>query len=158
MELSFQLNERCKMKTWIIRAKNKKSTIERESYVKDDQTIWVETGWRSGSFFIVTNDGNPPAIDLSNPDNDFEVYSFSDTNVHEVGLCDTFDGCWTDVEFPEDMSDEEQERLQDLIDDDGAYETLTSEGWEPDDGEVWLHGPLILEDEDENVIADGESA
>ena len=144
------------MATWTIYAKYKKSTVEKEYFTKDGQTIVIENGWRSGSFTITTESDEPPEIDVVNEDG-LDIYSFYPDGVESVELIETYDGCWMDVEWPDDMSEEEQERLQELFDEDGYYDVLESqEGWMHDETEMWLTGPLVLEDADGNVIADGE--
>ena len=143
------------LKTWTLYAKYKKSTVEREHYTKDGQTIIVETGWRGGDFTVNTVGDDPPDIDVENEDG-IDVYGHSSDNVDSIDTNSTYDGCWMDIEWPEDMPEEEQERLQELIDENGFYDALTEEGWDQTDGEMWLHGPLVIEDSDGNVVADGE--
>lgn len=148
------------MATWIIYAKYKKSTVEKEYFTKDGQTIVIENGWRGGRFQIETEGDEPPEIDVVNTDNidgGLEIYSFYPDGVESVELLETYDGCWFDVEWPEDMPEEERKRLQERFDEDGYYDVLESqEGWMHDETEMWLVGPLVLEDSDGNVVADGE--
>jgi hypothetical protein len=65
-----------------------------------------------------------------------------------------WDGCWEDIEFPEDMAEEEQERLQELIEEEGdIYDVLENqEGWNQSDTEAWIWGPILIEDEEGNQI------
>lgn len=148
------------MATWVIYAKYKKSTVEKEYFTKDGQTIVIENGWRGGRFQIETEGDEPPEVDVVNTDNidgGLEIYSFYPDGVESVELLETYDGCWFDVEWPEDMPEEERERLQELFDEDGYYDVLESqEGWMHDETEMWLVGPLVLEDSDGNVVADGD--
>lgn len=140
------------MATFIIRAQYKKSTIEREHWHKDGSEVIRETGWRGGSFYITTEDDNPPDIDLENPD-DFDVYE----NDYECELIECFDGCWEEITFSDDIAEEEQERLQELFDDEGFYEVMEgTESWSQGDTEMILQGPLQLETEDGTIIGQGE--
>lgn len=144
------------MATWIIYAKYKKSTVEKEYFTKDGQTICIENGWRGGRFQIETEGDDPPEVDVVNED-ELDIYSFYPDGVETVELLETYDGCWMDVTWPDDMPEEEQERLQELFDEDGYYSVLEEqEGWTHDETEMWLVGPLVLEDENGNVIADGD--
>ncbi len=80
-----------------------------------------------------------PDIDLANPDG-LEVFATD----YDFELDSLDDGWYGDVEYPEDMSDEERERLEELWDEDG-YDGWESEGWTNDDTETWFYGPLSLE-------------
>ena len=142
--------------SWTVYAKYKKSTVEKEYYTKDGQTIVRETGWRSGTFTIYTNTNQPPEIDVKNED-DLNIYDFYPDGVESVELNECWDGCWEDVTWPDDMPEEERERLQALIEEDGFFSVLEdAEDWMLDETEMWLVGPLVLEDSEGNVVADGD--
>lgn len=143
------------MAIWIVRAKYKKSTVEREFFSKDGATIVVENGWRGGSFSIETDSDDLPDIYVTN-EAGLNIYDFYPEGVVSVEMQETYDGCWMDIEFPEDMPEEEQERIQELIDDGYYYDALEEEGFMHSETEMWLHGPLVVEDEDGNVVLDGE--
>lgn len=144
------------MAIWKIRAKYKKSTVEKEYFEKDGKFIVVETGWRGGSFTIETNSDDPPDIDLVNED-EIDIYDAYVDGVERIELDHTYDGCWTDYEWPEDMPEEERERIQALCDEEGYYDALEHyEGWSSWETEMWLVGPLVLEDADGNIVGDGE--
>lgn len=143
------------MADWTISAKYKKSTIEREFWSKDGQTLYIETGWRSGSFSVTTEGDEPPEYDVENPD-DLDVYSDYPDGVDSVELNETWDGCWTDFGWPDDMPEEERERLEARFEEDSFFEVLEEEGWSQEECEMWLTGPLVLEDADGNVVADGD--
>ena len=155
-ENSNDVEEKKTSKTWTLYAKYKKSTVEREEFTKDGESVVVETGWRSGSFTITTEGDDPPAYDVKNEDG-VEIYGYYPDGVESVDLNETWDGCWQDVEWPDSVSEEEQERLQERFDEEGYYSVLVDEeGWDQGDTEMWLHGPLVIEDGDGNVVADGE--
>jgi hypothetical protein len=144
------------MATWTVYAKYKKSTVEREFFTKDGKSLYIETGWRSGSFLVETETDEPPAYDVENSD-DLEVYGDYPEGVESVDLNETWDGCWTEYGWPDDMPEEERERLEARFEEDTYFEVLEDEGWEQDNCEMWLVGPLVIEDEDGNVVADGDS-
>lgn len=145
------------MATWKISAKYKKSTVEKEYFAKDGKFICVETGWRGGSFTITTEGDDPPDIDLLNED-DLNIYDAYVDGVESIELDHTYDGCWTDYEWPDDMPEEEQERLRELCNEEGYYDVLENqEGWSSYESEMWLVGPLVLEDADGNIVGDGDS-
>lgn len=147
------------MAVWTVRTYFKKSIEEHEHFVKDGQTITRKTGWRSGSWSVTTTDDNPPEFDFDVvPGGDgrkdsIDMYNCPGANIDEVELIETWDGCWEDIVFPEDMDEEEQERLQELIDEEGFYDAIEDqEGWTQDDTECWIWGPIEISDEDGNVV------
>lgn len=133
------------MTTWKISNKEKKSCEEREIWTKDDQTIVRITGFRWGKFTIETNDDNPPeGITEGNPDG-IDMYSYSGDNAEDGAELDMMDDGWyADWEFPEDMDEEEQQRIMDGWDED-SWDFLEGEGWCLDETEAWLYGPLDIE-------------
>jgi hypothetical protein len=52
------------------------------------------------------------------------------------------------------MDDEEQERLQELIEEEGdIYDVLENqEGWSQSDTEAWIWGPILIEDSNGNRV------
>jgi hypothetical protein len=87
------------------------------------------------------------------------MYNLSGPNIESSELEGMNDGCWEDYEWPEEMDEEEQERLMELIEESSAYEVLEDEeGWMLDESEAWCWGPILIEDENGNqvkiVIAD----
>ena len=73
-------------------------------------------------------------------------------NIEEVEMVETSDGCWEDVEFPEEMDEEEQEQLQELMDEEGYYTALEENDWMHDETEMWVWGPIEILDEDGNRV------
>lgn len=133
------------MTTWKISNKEKKSCEEREFWSKDDQTIVRVTGFRWGTFTVETSDDEPPeGITEENPDG-IDMYSYSGDNADEGAELDMMDDGWyADWEFPNDMDEEEQQRLIDGFDED-SYDFLEGEGWYNNETEAWLFGPLDIE-------------
>lgn len=125
------------MATWVLKTLEKKSVEETEFWTKDGQTIKRITGFRWGT--VSCENDERPDIDLTNPDG-LEVFATD----YDFELDSLDDGWYGDVEYPEDMSDEERERMDELWDEDG-YDGWESDGWYNDDTETWFYGPLSLE-------------
>lgn len=148
------------MANWKVSTYFKKSCEEHEHYYKDGQTIIRKTGYRLGSFFVETSDDNPPEFEFDYvPGGDgrkdsINMYDCCINNIENVELDTMWDGCWEDIVFPENMDDEEQERLQELIDEEGDVYTVLEdqEGWSQNDTEAWVWGPILIEDENGNQI------
>jgi hypothetical protein len=117
----------------------KKSIVEVNFWYKDGMTIRRETGWRwgSGDVILVDNDEEENFLAAVQSE-EVDVYDY------EFELDSLDDGCWEDVEYPEDMSEEERERLDELWNDE-PHEGWENEGWSLDDAELWFTGPIKLE-------------
>jgi hypothetical protein len=137
------------MATWILKTLHKKSAVEKQFWYKDDKVIIREEGYRWGEFYCENDE--QPEIDLENSDD----YNLSESD-YDWELTSLDDGCWADWTFPEDMSEEEQEKITEAWDED-FFEGLEELGWSCDDTDYILQGPLELSDEDGNVIASGEN-
>lgn len=148
------------MANWKVSTYFKKSCEEHEYYYKNDQSIIRKTGYRLGSFFVETSNDNPPEFEFDYvPGGDgrkdsINMYDCCINNIENVELDTMWDGCWEDIVFPDEMDEEEQERLQALIDEEGdVYEVLEhQEGWSQNDTEAWIWGPILIEDENGNQI------
>ena len=127
------------MTTYKISPEYKKSIVEKQIFYKDGKTICQSIGWRWGHVIF------DEPIDLGDytPETDqINVYELGDVVDHEFS-----DGCWAEWEFPDDMDEEEQERLQEIYEEE-YEEGLEGEGWVSYDSEVWFSGPLLIEKED----------
>jgi hypothetical protein len=125
------------MTTWKVSTKYKKSITEKQFWTKDGKTIIYSIGWRWG----YAKYAEKPDID----EDDDEV------NIYELGNVidqEQEDGCWSDWEFPDDMDEEEQEKLQEAYEEE-YDEGLEGEGWVCDDTEMWFSGPLEIEEEND---------
>lgn len=147
------------MANWRVSTYFKKSCEEHEHYFKDGKTIIRKTGYRSGSFLVETNDDNPPEFEFDFvPGGDglkdsIDMYNCSGNNIENVELDSMWDGCWEDIDFPEDMDEEEQERLQELIDQHSVSEVLEDqEDWSLNETEAWVWGPILIEDAEGNKV------
>ena len=154
------------MATWTIRTHYKKSCEQIEYYYNrkiPGGKIIVRDGFRRAEFTIETTDDEFPAIEFDEvPGGDgkrdsLDLFSLIGDNIDSTELVEMFDGgCWGDIEI-EGVDEEEEERLREFIDEEGAY-ALEDEGdWYLSDTECWVWGPLELEDEEGNtriIIAD----
>ena len=126
------------MAVWQLSTEYKKNAIEVQLWYKDGVAIKRVEGYRWGTFSCESDER--PDIDLRNEGEGYELADYD----WELDSLD--DGCWAEVEYPEDMSQEEQERMDELWDED-SYDGWENEGWSQDDSETWFNGPLSLEEE-----------
>lgn len=146
------------MTVWTVRTHYKKSIEEHEHFVKDGQEIVRRTGWRSGSWSVTTSDDQPPEFEFDYvPGGDgskdsIDMYNCPGPNIEDVELIETHDGCWEEIDWPEDMDDDERERLEALIEEEGVYALEDQEGWSQDDTEMWIWGPISIENEAGEVV------
>ena len=124
------------MAIWKISNYHKKNAVERQFWSKDGVTVSKDEGFRWGTWSCESDER--PEIDLANPDG-FEVL-FGDYD-WEMDSMD--DGCWVEWNFPDDMSEEEQERIQELWDE-NWFEGMEEDGWTNDDTEHWIFGLIEL--------------
>jgi len=129
------------MAKWRLSTVEKKRAIELEYWTHNESnhSVVYETGFRWGSVFVFTDDDNPPEIDLKNADG-LNVYSLD----YETELEFLDDGCWSDWEFPDEMTEEERNALQEGWEEDG-YDYMEGAGWYSDETQVWFDGQLELE-------------
>jgi hypothetical protein len=125
------------MATWVLTTKTKKNAVEKQFWYKDGRVIIREEGYRWGKFYCESDER--PDVDLANPDG----YELGDSE-YDWELDNLDDGCWADWTFPDDMSEEEQEEIQEAWEEDfmAGMEAL---GWSNDDTEYWFYGELELE-------------
>jgi len=145
------------MATWKIRNYYKKSIEEHEQFSKDGLTITHRTGWRSGSWYVTTSDDELPEFEFDYvPGGDgrkdsIDVYNFPGPNIEDVELIETFDGCWEEYDWPEELDEDERAQLEELVDEEGVY-ALEEHGWTQEDTQCWMWGPIVIEDEDGNQV------
>lgn len=112
------------MATWRVTPLWKKSIIEYNHMIKDDNELIIETGWRGGEFVVYTEDDNPPdlkpGVDIMNCGYESELY-------------ETFDGCWEEHHY-DDCDDETREWLQEFLEE-NSYFDLEEHGWQFDETE-----------------------
>jgi hypothetical protein len=151
--------EESQSKWWTVRTYYKKSCEQHEYFVQNEGSgkIKVVDGFRSCTYNVETNDGEFPKFEFTyvpggNGDKDsIDMNSINGANIESSELVEMFDGgCWGDNEF-EGLTLEEIEKLEEFLSENGAY-ALEDEGeWYLDDTEVWVWGPLEVEDDEGNV-------
>jgi hypothetical protein len=112
---------------WIIEPTEKKSVVDVEYYVKGNNKLRVETGWRWASYHVYTEDNNPPKFESH-----ANIYDFG----YKVELIETFDNCWTENDDSE-CDEESQEWLTEFLEDNSVFD-LESEGWDLEDTETYF--------------------
>ncbi len=132
------------MAIWKITNLEKKNAVERQYWVKGDQTIIREEGFRWG--YWTCQQDTPPDIDLANPDG-YEV----GCSEFEWELQEMVDGSWADITWPDSMTEEEQQEWEEAWNEDG-YDGVEALGWSNDETEYWIYGPLELTNEDTGEV------
>jgi hypothetical protein len=138
------------MATWRVSTLSKKSVEEHEYWVKDGKTIIRVTGYRWGTWDVTTSDDEEPQfIRVRNPlgnevEDSIDMYNCHDNNIEDSELYSLDDGWYADVEYPDDMDEQEQERMSELWDED-SYDGWESEGWVQTETECWTDSELKIE-------------
>lgn len=151
------------MATWTIRTHYKKSCEQIEYFYNreiDGARVIVRDGFRFAEYTIETSDDNFPEFEFKQvPGGDgrrdsLDLNSLYSGNIESSELVELFDGgCWGDTEVEGIDDEDEVERLIELISEEGSY-ALEEDGdgdWYLSDTEVWVWGPLEVEDEQGNV-------
>jgi hypothetical protein len=148
------------MALFTVKTYYKKSCEQHEHYVQreGEGRILVKDGFRSCEFQVETNDDEFPQFEFDcvpggdGKKDSLDMYSLNGTNIESSELVEMFDGgCWGDVEIEGIDDEEEVERLEEFISEEGAY-ALEDEGdWYLEDTEVWIWGPIEVTDEEGNV-------
>jgi hypothetical protein len=152
------------MAVWTVRPYYKKSVEEHEHFVKDGKEITKSVGWRSGSWTVTTSDDNIPEFEFDfvpggdGKKDSIDMNNCYANNIEDVEFVETWDGWFEDINFPSDMDPVEQERLQEIIEEEGFYALEEQEDWYASDTEIWIWGPIEILDESGNtakiIIAD----
>lgn len=129
-----------KTTTWKLTNYHKKNAVEKQFWTKDGKTIVREEGYRWGTWYCQS--ATKPDLDLNNPEG-YEV-GFSD---YDWEMDEMVDGCWVEITFPDDMSEEEREEWEAAWDE-NFYEGVEELGWYNDETEYWIYGPLQLTNEE----------
>ena len=141
------------MAYWNVSPADKKSIEEHELWQKDDLVIRRITGWRSGNWYVTTSDEKEPEFEkVATPFGTLDKDSVNmndccENNIEDVEMLETWDGWYSDVIWPDDMDDEERERLEQLWDDD-SYSAWEEDGWINYETEMWVWGDLDVTPED----------
>ena len=137
------------MTTWVLTTKTKKNAVERHFWTKDGRTIIREEGYRWGTFYCESDE--LPDINLVNDDG-YEIGQ----DEYEWELDSLDDGCWAEWEYPDDITEEEREEIENAWEE-NYFEGMEELGWSNDDTDYILQGPLELSDEDGNVVGSGDT-
>lgn len=133
------------MATWSVKPNWKKSIIERQEMIKDDNTLIVETGWRWGEFHVETDDDSPPklkpGVDMFNCE-------------YESEMIETTDGCWEEHDM-DDCDEETREWLEEFFEE-NSYFDLEEHGWIFSDCEMIIDCDMTIERLDEDGKPTGE--
>ena len=134
------------MPDWKVSTKDKKSVEEHEYWEKDGQVIVRISGFRWGSWIVTTDDNSPPDFERepcpggsTDPDS-VDMYNCG----YETALEMLDDGWYGDIQFPEDMDEEEQERLEEIWEED-SFEAWENDGWTQTETECWAWGEFDIE-------------
>ena len=136
------------MATWTVSTTEKKSCLEREIWTQDGKTIVRVNGFRWGTFTVETTDDDPPDGITELNQEGIDMYSHCGDNIDSISLDSMADGWLGDSEF--DGFDQQQEQAirlaLDEADSDGIdyAEYLGLTGWQQEDSEAWLSGPLEI--------------
>lgn len=144
------------MATWTVSTHYKKSCQEVEHWVrsKGEGRITVTNGFRFGEWTVETTDDNPPEFEFAQvPGGDGKKDSINMldcevNNIESVELVEMFDGgCWYDIDY-EDLTEEEEEEIQEFIDENSVYELEErDDAWYNDETEWWIWGPIEIKNE-----------
>ena len=122
------------MAIWRVKPTWKKSIIERQQVVKDENEIVIETGWRWGEFLVYTDDHNPPEIESG-----VDIYDCE----YKTELVETTDGCWEEHDFG-GCDDETREWLEEFFEEGNSWLDLEEHGWTFDDCEMIIDCELDI--------------
>ena len=137
------------MATWKVSTANKKSVEEHEFWEKDGMAIRRISGFRWGTWYVTTTDDNAPEFDKNagpfhSDSNCIDMNNSYGNNIDNVELDSLDDGWYGDTIWPDDMPEEERERLEELWEED-YYEGWESEGWIQTETECWVYCDLNIE-------------
>ncbi len=142
------------MTWWTVSTKEKKNVFEHELWQKDDWVIRRINGYRWGTILVETEGDEPPVLDQDSGPGADAVNMYDLEYNYELDSLD--DGWYGDVIWPDDMPEEERDRLEAIWDEDWSA-GWEEEGWDQYETECWFHGPLeIVRDDnikewDENI-------
>ena len=122
------------MAIWSVKPTWKKSIIERQEWIKGEERLIVETGWRWGEFTVETEDDNPPEIESG-----VDIYNCG----YDSELVECSDGCWEEHDMDE-CNEETREFLEEFLEENSAFD-LEEHGWSIGDTEMIIDCDLEIE-------------
>lgn len=129
------------MTWWTVSTKDKKQVFEHELWQKDDWVIRRIYGYRWGTILVETEGDEPPVLDQDSGPGADAVNMYDLDYNYDLDSLD--DGWYGDVVWPDDMPEEERDRLEAIWDEDWSA-GWEEEGWDQYDTECWFHGPLEI--------------
>lgn len=156
------------MAIWTVKTYHKKNVEQHEYFVQRNGTgrIKITDGYRWATYHVETSDDNFPEFEFeevpggNGARDSLDLNCLSGNNIEGSELIEMFDGgCWGDIEI-EGLDEDEEEKIREFIEEEGAW-ALEDEGeWYLDETEVWVWGPLEVSNEDDSVkriiIADAD--
>jgi hypothetical protein len=127
----------------------KKNVIEVETWYHSEKDIYIqaETGWRFSKYTLeVDEDFDIDQIDKENE----HGFCVSEYHVEDMESSDSFSFDFNyavsqSKELTEEQEESILEEVLNLWEEDGWW-GLENAGWEHEDTEVWIYGPLIIEE------------
>ena len=141
------------MATWKLSTYWKKSSIERQIWVKDDKVIIREEGYRWGTFYVQSDERPLTDEELIN-EHGYELGCLDNDECWELDSLD--DGCWADTEAGRNCTEEDLEEFEEAWEE-NSFEGVEELGWSNDDTEFEFQGPLVLTNEDTGEEFNGET-
>jgi hypothetical protein len=141
------------MATWKLSTYWKKSSIERQIWVKDDKVIIREEGYRWGTFYVQSDERPLTDAELVN-EHGYELGCLDNDECWELDSLD--DGCWADTEAGRNCTEEDLEAFEEAWEE-NYTEGVEELGWSNDDTEFEFQGPLVLTNEDTGEEFNGET-
>ncbi len=160
-----KVTEESKSKWWTVKTYHKKNCEQHEYFVQreGEGRIKVVDGFRWCTYSVETNDGEFPQFEFTTvpggnaAKDSIDMNSISGANIEGSELVEMFDGgCWGDVEIT-GLSDEDEEKVREFLEENSVYELEDEGEWYLEDTECWVWGPLEVTDDEGNtriVIAD----
>ena len=122
------------MATWKVTPDWKKSVIERTEWIKDDQRMIHETGWRWGEFIVYTDDDTPPELEPG-----VDIFACG----YESEMVECTDGCWEECDYDE-CDDETREFVEEFLEENSIYD-LEEHGWYCSETEMIIDCDMDIE-------------
>lgn len=148
------------MAQWNVSTYYKKSCQEVEIWYQreGDGRVTVTNGFRYGEWTVETTDNNLPKFEFTEvpggngKKDSINMLECSYNNIDSVDLVEMFDGgCWYDLEI-EGLEEEEEERIRELIEEDGIWALEEENDWLQSDTEWWIWGPIEIKNEAGNTV------
>lgn len=132
------------MAFWKVSNLQKKSCEERATWVKDHQIVTRIDGWRWGTYNVETTDDNPPDGITEDNEDGINMNDHNGENIVSIDMDNMDDGVYGDFDYSDNITEEERTIIEEGCDEEGSYSYFEENGWELDDTEVWLTGPLEI--------------